>query len=259
MHNEEWIPLLNTLQQQRQPCVLITIMAERGSVPRGGGSKMVVTAQQSWLTIGGGNLEYRCMDIARQMLQQQDAEPRCEQFPLAARSGQCCGGAVTVLFEPLITPQPQIIVFGAGHVGRALTSILSTLPCHVIWADSRSEYLTHPAPGVELCLEEELSDVVSRAAAGSYFVVMTHNHDLDLHLTEQILRREDFRYLGVIGSQTKSQRFRYRLRGKGISDQQLEKFRCPAGLNAVTGKLPAEIAVSISGEIIAEYQRQSMQ
>lgn len=259
MQNEDWIGLLAELQQQRQPCVLLTVMGERGSVPRGGGSKMVITAQHSWLTIGGGNLEYRCMEIAREMLQQQERAPRYEQFPLAARSGQCCGGSVSVFFEPLMAPRPQIVVFGAGHVGRALTCLLATLPCDIVWADSRSEYLGELPPGVQARCEEDLSDVVASAPSGSYFVVMTHNHDIDLQLTEQILRRNDCRYLGVIGSETKSQRFRYRLRGKGLSDRQLETFRCPAGLSEVSGKLPAEIAISISAEIIAEYQKDAEQ
>ena len=255
MDNDDWVTRLAELREAGMPCVLITVMGERGSVPRGGGSKMIITAEQSWLTIGGGQLEFRCMEIAREMLQQGESHPRYEQFSLGARFAQCCGGAVSVFFEPLWNTRPQIVVFGAGHVGRALITLLATLPCQLVWADSRAQYLQQAPQGVRCCCEEELTDVVASAAPGSYFVVMTHNHDLDLQLAEQVLRRGDCRYLGVIGSQTKRQRFRYRLEGKGISSGQLETLRCPAGIAEVSGKLPAEIAVSIAGEIIAEYQK----
>jgi xanthine dehydrogenase accessory factor len=99
---------------------------------------------------------------------------------------------------------------------------------------------------------------VREAAPDSYFVVMTHDHPLDLALSEAILRRGDFRYAGVIGSATKAQRFRYRLEGKGIAADSLARLRCPIGLADVKGKLPAEIAVAVAGEIISVYQQQAI-
>ena len=83
---------------------------------------------------------------------------------------------------------------------------------------------------------------------------MTHSHPLDLALADALLRREGVRYLGVIGSQTKRQRFDYLLEGKGIPAAKLATMRCPVGLPDVKGKLPAEIAVAVAGEIIAVYQ-----
>ena len=255
MDNDDWVSRLAELRAAGTPCVLITVMGERGSVPRGGGSKMVITHAQSWLTIGGGQLEYRCIEIAREMLMQGERHPRYEQFSLGARFAQCCGGAVSVFFEPLWNARPQVVVLGAGHVGQALITLLATLPCQLVWADSRAEYLQQAPQGVDCRCEEDLTDIVMTATPGSYFVIMTHNHDLDFQLTEAVLRRDDCRYLGVIGSQTKARRFRYRLEGQQISAGQLEVMRCPAGIAEVSGKLPAEIAVSIAGEIIAEYQK----
>ncbi|MFT4272954.1 MAG: xanthine dehydrogenase accessory protein XdhC [Pantoea sp.] len=253
----DWISVLHRLREKRESCVLVTVLSERGSVPRDSGSKMVVTASDSFLTIGGGHLEYQCIAQAREMLQQQRAAPHTEEFALGARLGQCCGGMATILFEPLMQQQPEIQVYGAGHVGQALVQLLATLPCHITWIDSRTAQFRNVPEGVTVCQVDDPLDCVAEAAPGSYFVVMTHHHPLDLALSEAILRRGDFRYAGVIGSETKAQRFRYRLEGKGIPADTLARLRCPLGLPDVKGKLPAEIAVAVAGEIISVYQRQT--
>lgn len=253
--NDDWIGILMQLREKREPCILLTLLEGKGSVPRNGGTKMVVGLEQTWMTIGGGHLEFQCIALAREMLAARATIPRSEQFNLGARLGQCCGGMTTVLFEPLIQPQPQIVVFGAGHVGKALVSLLATLPCRITWVDERPDRFNDVPAGVKICQAEDPLDAVTAAAAGSYFVVMTHHHPRDLELAEAILKREDYRYFGLIGSQTKRQRFDYRLEGKGITLQQLNTMRCPVGLPDVKGKLPAEIAVAIAAEIIAVYQR----
>jgi xanthine dehydrogenase accessory factor len=97
----------------------VTIIEERGSTPRNAGSKMVVSAKQTFDTIGGGHLEYKAMHIARQMLASGKQDTHLERFSLGASLGQCCGGATVLLFEPMGQVQAQIAVFGAGHVGRA--------------------------------------------------------------------------------------------------------------------------------------------
>lgn len=252
----DWIAVLHALREQRESCVLITVLNQRGSVPRDSGSKMVVSASETFLTVGGGHLEYQCIALAREMLQQRSLQPRTEEFALAARLGQCCGGHATLLFEPLMQQQPEIQVYGAGHVGQALVNLLATLPCKITWIDSRAAQFRAVPPGVTVCQAEDPVDCVKEAAPDSYFIVMTHDHPLDFALSEAILRRGDFRYLGVIGSATKAQRFRYRLSGKGIAADALERLRCPLGLPDVKGKLPAEIAVAVAGEIISVYQRQ---
>ena len=62
---------------------------------------MIVTAAETLGTIGGGQLEYQCTRIACDMLGA-DAAPTLRKFPLGASMGQCCGGVVDVLFEPLV-------------------------------------------------------------------------------------------------------------------------------------------------------------
>jgi xanthine dehydrogenase accessory factor len=249
-----WISALADLQQQGQACVLVTIIEELGSTPRNAGSKMLVTAERIFETIGGGHLEHKAMQIAREMLESRSQDTRLERFSLGASLGQCCGGATVLLFEPMGQPQAQIAVFGAGHVGRALVPLLASLPCKVRWIDSReTEFPTQIPAGVERVLNDEVVDEVDNMPAGSYFIVMTHNHQLDLELTAAILKRNDFAYYGLIGSQTKRVKFEHRLRERGFAPEVLQRMRCPMGLAEVKGKLPIEIAISIAGEVIATY------
>jgi xanthine dehydrogenase accessory factor len=106
---------------------------------------------------------------------------------------------------------------------------------------------------VEKVVNEFPVDEVDKQPVGSYFIVMTHNHQLDQELSEAILKRNDFKYFGLIGSLTKRNKFIHRLQAKGFSSEQIERMTCPMGIAAVKGKLPAEIAVSVAGEVIAHY------
>ncbi len=249
-----WISALADLQQQGEACVLVTIIEERGSTPRNAGSKMVVTAERIFETIGGGHLEYKAMQMAREMLATRSQDTRLERFSLGASLGQCCGGVTVLLFEPMGQPQAQIAVFGAGHVGRALVPLLASLPCKVRWIDSReNEFPEHIPAGAQKVVNDEVVDEVENMPPGSYYIVMTHNHQLDLELTAAILKRGDFAYYGLIGSKTKRVKFEHRLRERGFEEALMARMRCPMGLAEVKGKLPVEIAVSIAGEVIATY------
>ncbi|KRB05889.1 molybdenum cofactor sulfurylase [Pseudomonas sp. Root68] len=249
-----WIDALADLQNRGEPCVLVTIIEELGSTPRNAGSKMVISANQSFDTIGGGHLEYKAMKIAREMLASGKQDTHLERFSLGASLGQCCGGATVLLFEPMGQVQAQIAVFGAGHVGRALVPLLASLPCRVRWIDSREDEFPEQIPhGVRKIVSEEPVDEIDDLPAGSYCIVMTHNHQLDLELTAAILKRNDFAYFGLIGSKTKRVKFEHRLRDRGFDNSVVQRMRCPMGIGEVKGKLPVEIAISIAGEIIATY------
>lgn len=253
--NDNWIEALCRLQREYTPAVIVTLIEERGSTPRNSGTKMVVTGTQLYCTIGGGHLEYRCCDIARQMLSEQAPHCRTERFSLGASLGQCCGGMVTVLFEPVNTGVAHIALFGAGHVAKALIPILASLPCTISWIDARPEqFPTEMIGRVNIICEPDPLDALDDLPAGCFYIIMTHDHQLDFTLVEHILKRNEFGYLGLIGSQHKRARFDYRLAQRGVTDDQLAGLHCPIGLPGLTGKHPGEIAVAIAGQIIACYQ-----
>lgn len=255
-----WLALLADFEARGEPCVLITVADEQGSTPREAGTKMLVGREEQHLTIGGGHLEYRAVEIAREMLAAGTRQPRLERFSLAASLGQCCGGVTTLLFEPQLAQDVPVIVFGAGHVARALVPLLAGLPCAVRWVDSRAQEFPAALPaGVEKIVTDEPVDEIARMPAGAYYIVMTHNHPLDLELTDAILARGDHGYFGLIGSRTKWAKFRHRLAARGHGADRLATVRCPLGLPEVQGKLPLEIAIAVAGEVIAHYGRQAQQ
>jgi xanthine dehydrogenase accessory factor len=94
-------------------------------------------------------------------------------------------------------------------VGRAIVRLLAGLPCRVQWIDEReSEFPAGPCrPHIERLCVEPVEAEVALAPPGAFYLVLTHSHDLDLAITQAILRRGDFGYLGLIGSATKRARF----------------------------------------------------
>ena len=102
----EWIEELSDLAAAGEPVVLVTVAAIRGSAPREPGAKMIVTASETIGTIGGGQLEHQCTRLAVGMLNG-DETPSMRRFPLGASMGQCCGGVVDMLFEPMASGLPE--------------------------------------------------------------------------------------------------------------------------------------------------------
>ena len=229
-------------------CV-IEVLETRGSAPRDTGTRMWVSASEVRGTIGGGNLEYTALKIAREMLL--SSEPQKDRkFALGDSLGQCCGGTVTLRFrleDVIAEEQPlfQVVLFGAGHVGKEVARILERLPCRLTWIDPRPEVF--PASvNAKVVIEEEPAWMVDEAPPGAYYLVMTHSHALDLEIVERVLKRNDVAFLGLIGSETKAAKFRLRLRQKNIP---AERLVCPIGL-VKAGKHPAEVAVSAVAQLL---------
>lgn len=252
---KRWGDSVAELQRTGEAYVLVTVLGTRGSTPRESGSKMVVTPEYSCDTIGGGHLEFKAMARARELLQGEQDVQTLEQYPLGATLGQCCGGHVSVLFEYFAPRGQQVWVFGAGHVAKALIPLLAELPLRVVWVDNRAAEFPDVIPSnvVKRCTDDPVGEVQA-AQAGSYMLVLTHNHQLDYALTEAALTHEQIGFLGVIGSDTKARRFRQRLGFRQFSEEVIARMTCPVGLAQVTGKRPMEVAISIAGQLIERYQ-----
>ncbi len=266
--SSHWAEVIGQLNQLNQAYVLVTVLGVRGSAPRDSGTKMIVTEQQTYNTIGGGNLEFMVTERARLMLQQTISEQHLEHYPLGPKLGQCCGGSTTIFFEFFASSRANVMLFGAGHVGTALSKIMLDLPVSLRWVDNRAEQFPQPqANALEGARHEgaQLDEIVSddpekevaNMPADSYFIIMTHDHELDFKLCVATLKRGDARFIGLIGSKTKWLRFSKRLADVGFSEDQIKQIHCPIGLDDVSGKRPMEVAVSIAGQFIADYQREA--
>ncbi len=321
-----------------EACVLVTLCQISGSAPRESGSRMIVTRNDIFGSIGGGNLEFQASGKARELLGRQPAgHQQQEVYGLGPELNQCCGGAVTLLFEvcgpgvpgwldtllaahrsggsivlascadgkmsskqvitaatpgddsmpgevkkaarELLRSVPgsevgkgitivesrgqnwwlelladevrQVMLFGAGHVGQAVARTLSPLPFQVTWIDNREGLLPRDLPlTFNAVHSDDPAAEVSRAQRGTVFIVMTHSHRLDENVCFEVLQRNDFAWLGLIGSQTKRRRFEYRLVHRGIDPARLEKLVCPVGLDSIRGKQPAVIALSLVAQLM---------
>lgn len=326
----EWLDDLNDLAAAGEPAVLVTVAGIRGSAPREIGAKMIVTATQTIGTIGGGQLEYQSTRVAVGMLEESTMTLR--SFPLGSSMGQCCGGVVEILFEPIsdgmpgwlrdlgalhgqrepaviatrisqsrpaklvvtadavygedtdedaliekargvlrdssdanrdvqdffepvVVPSLNIAVFGAGHVGSAVVRALSDLDCNIRWIDNRRS-IFHNVPGNVRAIEsQDPSQEVAALPSDSFYLVMTHSHAIDFEICDRILRRRDARYCGLIGSLSKRRRFEKRYRQQGMSQSLIDQLVCPIGVDGISGKKPAEIAVAVAAEVLKIRER----
>ena len=281
-------------------------------------------------TIGGGQLEHQCTRLAVEMLDGDDT-PSVRRFPLGSSFGQCCGGVVDVLFEPLPAGHPDwlrdvralhgqrqpavlvsgtsapsklvvtehdvysamnvrdpaaiatrarsilegrkpllhdelffepvvgsdfnIAVFGAGHVGTAVVQALSGLDCNIRWIDSRRGIFRSTPRNVRTIEAQEPALEVAAMPARSCFLVMTHSHPLDFEICDRILRRDDFAYCGLIGSVSKRRRFEKRFREQGLSQRRIDRLVCPIGVDGISGKKPAEIAIAAAADLLRAHEQ----
>ncbi|MGR3914621.1 MAG: xanthine dehydrogenase accessory protein XdhC [Gammaproteobacteria bacterium] len=254
-----WIDAIAKLSRDNTGFVLVTVLSTAGSAPRGRDAKMVVEAARSYDTIGGGNLEFESLKLARELLAE-DAPAVCSRdFSLGADLTQCCGGTVSLLFECFPACKFSVALFGAGHVGQALATILAQLPCRLRWIDSRADMfpaaLLESAGNIETAQMQNPFEAVEACAPGAYYFIMTHSHETDIELCEAILARGDGNYCGLIGSKSKGAKFRSRLRKKGFTDAELAGLTCPIGLDAIPGKTPMEVAVSAAGQLLGLHHR----
>lgn len=256
-----WWEALADLAGRGVPFVLVTVAEVRGHAPREPGSKMLVPLEGPVVgSVGGGSLERSAVLQARAMLADGARAPVLRRTRLDRRPGehglQCCGGEVSLLLEPVHPARPVVAVFGAGHVGRALATVLQVLPLDVRLVDSRPDQLAAVTTGRVgaadvTAVAAPVPDVVARdLPVGSSVLVMTHDHAEDLAVLDVCLRRDDLAFLGLIGSAAKWGAFRTQLAGLGHDEATLARVTTPVGLPGVPGKSPAAIAVATAAQLL---------
>jgi xanthine dehydrogenase accessory factor len=246
---------------QGRAAVVVEVAQARGSVPRDDGTRMLVTADEVMGTIGGGHLELQAIAHARTVLTDQLAAHH-RHVALGPSLGQCCGGALDLRFSLLahstpehwLLPPPRFFLqlYGAGHVGRAIATLLAGIHCRVQWIDEREqEFPSAPSSAhiQRLCVDTVHAEVAA-APLGAFYLVLTHSHDTDMLIAQAILQRADFGYFGLIGSKTKRARFEHRLQERGIAPQVLSRMVCPIGVAGISGKEPEVIAVAVVAQLL---------
>jgi xanthine dehydrogenase accessory factor len=308
--NPAWLDALPDTLARGEAAVLVSVARIEGSAPRGPGAHMLVAAETTADTIGGGHLEWQAIHHARKLLAAADRQPQVVRYNLGARLGQCCGGVVWLVFEPVpatalaawqerraavqrgdslhrqlasgrpasdwqlgATPGQNaalngdnerwtfvqevsaggfpVYLFGAGHVAQALVAQLKPLGARIDWIDSRDDaFAGLDCNGLRALVTDTPESEAAAAPAGAYFLVMTHSHTLDFALCEQIFKRQDFAYFGLIGSRSKRASFEHRLLDRGLRPDRLGEMTCPIGIPGIVSKEPAAIALAVAAQVM---------
>ncbi|MEO8805317.1 MAG: xanthine dehydrogenase accessory protein XdhC [Burkholderiaceae bacterium] len=257
---------------EARDAIVVEVTQAQGSVPREAGTRMLVGSNEVIGTIGGGHLELKAIACAREMLRTKELAPHAEHYPLGPALGQCCGGAARLGYHalneealarwPAPAPLFHLQLYGAGHVGRAIATLLATLDVNVDWIDEREEEFpatttlgTAWPERIRINCVDAVEGEVRHAPPGAYYLVLTHDHGLDLRITEAILQRGDFGYLGLIGSRTKQQRFIHRFEQRGIAPETIARMTCPIGVELIAGKEPEIIALAVVAQLLQQRPR----
>ncbi|MDA9766826.1 XdhC family protein [Candidatus Thioglobus sp.] len=353
-----WLKPVKTAIALNNGFVLLTIISTKGSTPCSKGDKIVFSGAESVFgSIGGGNLEFKALSFAEELLSLNSNGTYLKKYPLGATLGQCCGGYVNVMFESfiqsdatnlwietvsnllqdnadfivativdsnseiefsskkfvyldgnlspniddkkissliiksakdllLLSDSPTIVqfenqsgaltevcfekvltsevqpvvVFGAGHISRALMPILINLPIKIYWVDDRAEQFDKyqgDTSQIDIICDDFVQSIPDLPDS-SYCLVITYSHQIDFEICEKMITQNNFSYLGMIGSEIKGKKFRDRFHQKNFSGEVINKFICPIGDKQKFLKSPAAIAVTIAMDLInfIEHKRQ---
>ena len=236
------------LVDEGRQLALITVVAAGTGSPGKVGFKLALSdTGETWGTVGGGALEKRSVELGRELL---DAgETRIVLIDLS-ELGMNCGGEVTLLIEA-IQGRRDFVLFGGGHVGRALASVLDSLGFRVTVYDPRADITARLPDSAEVVNGDygDISAVKNRLTNGGRCFIATHGHKHDYEVLTQILALPgEARYIGLIGSYRKARLTRERLRKEGLGVPGC--LYTPAGLK-IGGDSPGEIAVSVAAEVVA--------
>jgi xanthine dehydrogenase accessory factor len=156
-----------------------------------------------------------------------------------------------VLSEGFGEDRRPLLLFGAGHVGRALVLALAPLPFAVSWIDPRPDaFPAHVPANVTISQPSDPVSAFGDARPASFVLVMSYSHQLDLALVHAALADERFPYVGLIGSKSKRARFVRRLADAGVSADRIAGLVCPIGVAGIRSKVPAVIAAATTAELL---------
>jgi xanthine dehydrogenase accessory factor len=233
---------------------LATIVEVNGSIPSYASAHMLVRDDGSMAgTIGGGCVEADVHAAALEVIESEQA--RRLKFNLgqdaAADSGLICGGQLEVFIEPLI-PQPRALIFGAGHISKSLSSVLSLAGFAVEVIDDRASFASSERfPSADAVHAGEYEQILPglEVNGASYIVIVTRGHRDDMRILRWAIRTPAH-YVAMIGSKRKVIAVVKELESEGLERELFDRMNAPMGLDigAVT---PEEISISVAAEMIA--------
>ncbi len=240
------------LRRAGEPAALATVVRTEGSAPGAESMKLLVRMDGTQLgTVGGGGLEARVAEAAREVL----ATDRAVVLEATLDEndpdlGLACGGTVQVFIEPVTVP--VVCVFGAGHVGRAVAAAAKAAGFRVHLFDDRAGFAAagpHVDSAAALPWEQAVAAIAP--ALHHYVIVMTRSHQDDLAVLTA-LWAQDCRpkFLGMLGSSPKRDKLAAALTDAGADGGFVDRIVTPVGLS-IGARTHEEIAASVAAQLVA--------
>jgi xanthine dehydrogenase accessory factor len=233
--------------------VLATIVKTSGSTPRKTGAKMIVYPDGTISgTLGGGYFEQYVIEDCLKLIESHSLNLlKKYSFSLFGENstGMCCGGNVEVFMEVHTKPN-KLIIFGGGHIGKELVRLANGSGFVITVVDDRKEIIDSFDNVVDTKLAEiDYAANLPDLDENCFVVIVSRSHQTDRVIVQSILKN-NCRYIGLIGSKTKTSKMFSHLKEIGIDQSLLDRIHTPIGLE-INAEGPYEIAVSILAEIIA--------
>ncbi len=243
------------LTREDRPSALATIVQCAGSAPQKEGSKMLVRDDGTTMgTLGGGCIEAEVVQNSLMVIK--DGSARTVPFNLTEKDGGLvCGGKILVFIEPIV-PEPHLVILGAGHVGKALSSVAAFSGFRVTVVDDREEYANRKnLSRANDVIVSDFASVFSKVPVDkkTYLVIATRGHNHDLDALKAGLKTEAC-YIGLLGSRRKRALLFKMLREEGFSDHDIQRVIIPVGI-PIGSVTPEEISISIVAQIIEQRRR----
>lgn len=160
------------------------------------------------------------------------------------------------VFLECIVPLPQLIIAGAGHIGRALAHFGKLLDFEVTVWDDREEYANKTnIPDADQVLSGELSKTLGKLVTGpeSFIVIVTRGHKEDAEVLKRFIDSRAA-YIGMIGSKKKVAKVKEKFINEGYATtKQWDRIHAPIGLD-IGSKTVQEIAISIVAQLVQVRQ-----
>ncbi len=242
------------LRKLGQKSAIATIVQVRGSIPSHESAKLLVREDGSMLgTIGGGCVEAEVWNAAREVIATERA--RHMTFNLgqdaAYDNGLICGGQLDVFVEAVVPP-PRAYIFGAGHISKSLSTVITMAGFSASIVDNRETFANRDRfPEATEIFAQEYEEVFPQLAINdtSYLVIVTRGHRDDMRVLRWAVSTPA-RYIAMIGSKRKVINVIKELEKEDIPRSAFDRVFAPMGFE-IGAISPEEIAISVAAEMIA--------
>ncbi len=246
---EDTLFKLSEYKQQNKPFTLCIVTHTQGSTPRKAGAKMVVFEDgKTEGTVGGGSIEQKAIADALEVLKA--GKPQIKNYKLEDDLGMHCGGKASIYFEP-VNVNPNLYIFGAGHVGREVGRYAADIGFKIIFVDNRPDIDKGQPVDFAEFMTDEYIDATEKIdfKTRDFVVITTPKHTYDEAIMQRIAKK-DVAYAGMIGSKRKVAEARKRLlEEKANTEEELNRIDMPIGI-PFKAETPKEIAFSIVAKLI---------